>query len=266
MTPKQYIQQNMAIIVADDFAMSGGTDSAITELLFAKKLHFTSALVTSERFDDIDAKTLPQGVVGLHFDLTFGKAISIVGKSIITDENGNFDKSFAQIMLLCVIKKKQMQALISREVKAQLQKLHENFGEITHIDGHQHIHMNPLIFREIQKYAKEFGVPRIRFINEKILQKMAFFPSNFANSIKLILLRFLGFFCNYKSETYFVSILHTCKISKEILANYQVPKGFDNIEIMLHPSNSHLDFNTKNKEKSHLLSPFREIEKNSLEN
>ncbi len=266
MTPKQYIQQNRAIIVADDFAMSHGTDSAITELLFAKKLHFTSALVTSERFDAIDAKTLPQGVAGLHFDLTFGKAISIVGRSIITDENGNFNKSFAQIMLLCVIKKKQMQELISREVKAQLQKLHSKFGEITHIDGHQHIHMNPLIFREIQRFAIEFRVPRIRFINEAIFQKKAFSPANSVNLVKLILLRFLGFFCNYKSEIYFVSILHTCKISKEILAEYQVPKGFDGIEVMLHPSNSHMDFNTKNKEKPHLLSPFREIEKNSLEN
>ena len=214
MTPKQYIQQNRAIIVADDFAMSGGTDSAITELLLAKKLHFTSALVTTERFDAIDAKTLPKGVVGLHFDLTFGKAISIVGKSIITDENGNFDKSFAQIMLLCVIKKKQMQALISREVKAQLQKLYSKFGEISHIDGHQHIHMNPLIFMEVQKYAKELAVSRIRFINERIFQRRAFLPANFVNLIKLILLRFLGFFCNYQSKTYFVSILHTCKISK----------------------------------------------------
>ena len=266
MTPKQYIQQNRAIIVADDFVMSNGTDSAIIELLLAKKLHFTSALVTSERFNAVDKSQLPKGVVGLHFDLTFGKAVSIVGKSIITDENGNFDKSFAQIMLLCVIKKKEMQALISKEIKAQLQKLHEKFGEISHIDGHQHIHMNPLIFREVQKYAKELAVSRIRFINERIFQRRAFLPANFVNLIKLILLRFLGFFCNYQSKTYFVSILHTCKISKEILANYQVPKGFDDIEIMLHPSNSHLDFNTKSKEKSHLLSPFREIEKNSLEN
>ena len=266
MTPKEHIQQNRAIIIADDFAMSSGTDSAIVELLLAKKLHATSALVTSERFNAVDQSQLPQGVVGLHFDLTFGKAISIGGKSIITDENGNFNKSFTQIMLLCILKKKEMQALISKEVKAQLQKLHEKFGAISHIDGHQHIHMNPLIFREIQKYAKEFAVPRIRFINEKIFQRRAFLPSNFVNLIKLILLRTLGFFCNYRSKTYFVSILHTCKISKEILETYQVPKGFNGIEIMLHPSNSHLDFNTTNKEKPHLLSPFREIEKNSLEN
>jgi hypothetical protein len=109
----------------------------------------TSVLVTSERFDAIDKSQLPKGVIGLHFDLTFGKAISIGGKSIITDENGNFNKSFAQIMLLCVIKKKEMQALISKEIKAQLQKLKEMFGIISHIDGHQHIHMNPLIFREV---------------------------------------------------------------------------------------------------------------------
>ena len=266
MTPTQYIQQNRAIIVADDFAMSNGTDDAIAQMLSSKKLHATSALVTSERFDAINPSIVPDGVVGLHFDLTFGKAVSIVGKSVITDENGNFNKSFAQIMVLCLLKKKQMQALISSEIKAQLQKLQAKFGEISHIDGHQHVHMNPLIFKEVRRFASEFQVPRIRFINEKIFQMQALKPSNLVGIIKLMLLRTLGFFCDYKSKTYFVSIIHTCKISKDILETYQVPKGFDSIEIMLHPSNCELDFNTKNKEKTHLLSPFRKIEKNCLEN
>ena len=266
MTPKEYISQGKAIIIADDFGMSNGTDSAITELILAKKLHATSMLVTSDRFNDANPDLLPKCVVGLHFDLTFGKAISIEGKSIITDQSGNFNKSFAQIMLLCILKNKEMQALISKEVKAQLQKLHEKFGAISHIDGHQHIHMNPLIFKEIQRFATDFQVQRIRFINEKIFQLQAFNPSNFIGLIKLLLLRTLGLFCNYNSKIYFISILHTCKISNNILAKYQVPKGFDSIEIMLHPSNHELDFNTTNKEKTHLLSPFRKIEKNCLEN
>ncbi len=112
MTPKEYISQGKAIIIADDFCMSNGTDSAITELILAKKLHATSILVTSDRFNDANPDLLPKCVVGLHFDLTFGKAISIEGKSIITDQSGNFNKSFAQIMLLCILKNKEMQALI----------------------------------------------------------------------------------------------------------------------------------------------------------
>ena len=260
---RNFINKNNAIIIADDFAMSQGTDSAILEMLKEKKITATSVLVTSNRFGSVN---LPQNSAGLHLDFTFGKAISISGKSLITDSKGYFNKSFIQIMLLCFVRKNEMQALVENEIEAQILKLQSQYGNITHIDGHQHIHMNPLIFQFVKHFAEKYKIPRIRFVNEKIFQLNAVFPSNFLNFSKLLLLRTLSLFCNYKSDTYFISILHTCKISKQVLLNYKVPKKFQKIEVMLHPSNVFLDYNAHNKERKHLLSHFRTIEKKSLEN
>ncbi len=265
MTPKNYIEQGRAVIIADDFAMSQGTDSAIAKLLHEKKITATSVLVTSNRFDSNPAVELPENSVGLHLDFTFGKAVSIVGKSLMTDEIGNFNKSFVQIMLLCVYKKNEIKDLLSKEIDAQILKLKAKYGNIMHIDGHQHIHMNPLIFHEVKHLAEKHNIPRVRFINEKLFHLRMIFPSNWANTIKLLLLRTLGIFCRFKTDIYFVSILHTCKISKHILDSYQVPKQYQKVEIMLHPSEPSLDLHTQNKEKVHLLSKFRLIEKNSLE-
>lgn len=269
MTPSDYINNGKAIIIADDFAMSQGTDSAILELMSQGKVHFTSALVTSSRFKSVTVTDFLHDRVGLHLDFTFGKAISIRGKSMLTDESGNFKRSFMQIMFLCIFRKKTMQKLVACEIEAQILKLKEKFPNISHIDGHQHTHMNPLIFAEVQTLAKKYFIPRVRIINEKIFQLKSFHPTNCVNFAKLLLLRTLAFFCDikpdFKSKTYFVSILHTCKISKDILQKYQIPKKFDTIEIMLHPSDSSPDADL-NKEKKHLLSKFRLIEKNSLEN
>ena len=259
-----FIKKNQAIITADDFCISQGVDFTIIHLLENNRLTCASAMACSDRFIDsikvISEKSLNKKI-GLHLDFTYGKALSINGKSLITDKNSNFNKSFIGILFLCLFLKKQMSLLIESEIKAQVKLLQKYNGCINHIDGHQHIHMIPLIFKYVKKYKKLYSIPRIRFVNEAIFSKHLINIFNIKNIIKLILLRFLGYFNKYNSDTYFLSIYKTCQITDNFLQKYgNINKKYKYIELMLHPGNSMIDKNIKSKEKSQLTSKYRDIE------
>ena len=75
----KFIKQKKAIIVADDFTMSEGVDESISKLLEQNRIHYTSTLVTSDRFKNLisNAKQINniKSKIGLHLDFTFGKAV-----------------------------------------------------------------------------------------------------------------------------------------------------------------------------------------------
>jgi predicted glycoside hydrolase/deacetylase ChbG (UPF0249 family) len=256
-----FVTQGMAIVTTDDFSISDGVNNTTVELVKMDALNAVSSFVTTEKFSTSIIKLSNSKTnIGLHLDFTFGKAISIKGKSLITDEKGQFNKTFTQILFLSFFKPQRMKEIIQSEARAQILKLIEFIPKPTHIDGHQHIHTIPLISKTIQKLAKEHNISRIRTINEKILQWQVLNIFNIKNIIKLLLLRTLEIFNQHKSAVYFISIFHTCKINGDYLKNYNIPRGFDKIEIMLHVGNTEIDKNNTTKEKVHLQSKWRNIE------
>ena len=256
-----FVTQGMAIVTTDDFSISDGVNNTTVELVKMDALNAVSSFVTTEKFSTSIIKLSNSKTnIGLHLDFTFGKAISIKGKSLITDEKGQFNKTFTQILFLSFFKPQRMKEIIQSEARAQILKLIEFIPKPTHIDGHQHIHTIPLISKITQKLAKEHNISRIRTINEKILQWQVLNIFNIKNIIKLLLLRTLEIFNQHNSAVYFVSIFHTCKINMDYLKNYNIPRGFDKIEIMLHVGNTEIDKNNTTKEKLHLQSKWRNIE------
>ncbi|MEO0348317.1 MAG: ChbG/HpnK family deacetylase, partial [Pseudomonadota bacterium] len=143
-----YIRQKRAIITADDFAISEGVDQTIIKLMQVGKISRTSVLVTSSRAPSSVKQLLKitKNGIGLHLDFTFGRALSISGSSLLTDNNGNFNRGFGQILLLSLLFPVKMRQLVANEIKAQTIALKKMGANISHIDGHQHIHMIPLIF------------------------------------------------------------------------------------------------------------------------
>lgn len=257
------IEKKQALIIADDYKISKGVDLAIEDLFDKNKIDQASVFTTTDRFEKV--KEFNQSYkLGLHFDLTFGKAISIQGKSLITDENGYFNKNFIQILLFSLFYKRQMFHLIDQELKAQFEALKKKTNKVYHINGHQHIHTIPLIFKLALKLKEEKNIEHLRFINEKIISIHLLSIKNILNLVKLALLRFLNLFNSYKSDIYFVSIFYTCKISKHVLLKYKIPKEYKKIELMLHPGDSNIDTFIQNKEKKHLTSYYRDEERNCL--
>ena len=54
-----------------------------------------------------------------------------------------------------------------RELRAQIEKVMKTGLHVTHLNGHQHLHMWPRIFAIVERLAKEYGIPYIRRIDDR---------------------------------------------------------------------------------------------------
>jgi predicted glycoside hydrolase/deacetylase ChbG (UPF0249 family) len=54
-----------------------------------------------------------------------------------------------------------------REMRAQIEKVMKTGLRVTHLNGHQHLHMWPRIFAIVERLAKEYGIPYIRRIDDR---------------------------------------------------------------------------------------------------
>ena len=103
--------------------------------------------------------------VGLHVDLTQGHAISGARSARLADETGMFRLRASQLIRA----NRRDAALIDQiktEMRAQLARATDLGLTLTHVDSHQHVHMNPAIFAVLEQEASAFGVRRIRFSRE----------------------------------------------------------------------------------------------------
>lgn len=270
------INRDNIIITADDFGISPGVNQAILSL--ASRHALTNAsLIANGRFvqDAIDSanKNTPALKLGVHINLTTGKSV-LPAEQVpdIVNKQGYFKCGFIGLLfktLLCN-KKLSIHTQIRNEILAQINKLQSLGANITYIDGHHHIHMLPGIFRIVKEIAKEQNINRIRIVNENlfttILQTRNLRPLFSTGILKWLLLKAMAVINNYKTDTYFFSITHSCKITPKLLENISLPEKFKQMEIMLHPGNPDIDqSNIANIEYEipHLLSHYRNLESKS---
>jgi hypothetical protein len=258
-------------INADDFGISPGVNSAVETMFKKQKLDSASLIYGCGYFDEAIAiaKRNPNLKVGLHFNLSSGKSAFKHSKSaLLTNEDGDFKNGFLQLLLLSIFKKEQLLKEITQELEAQISAITNSGLKISHIDSHRHVHFIPQIFKSVVTIAKKHQVWRIRVINENLLTTWLIKnPKTFlfnGGIIKWLVLRFMGLWNGSKKipQSYFFSILHTCSISSDLIAKIKIPKGFSEVEIMVHPGDSGIDGGLKNLcESEHLLSPNRNIER-----
>ncbi len=257
----------MLIINADDFGISKGVNLAIIKMATENRLNsvsvFAKAKYTQEAINFCEQNK--QILAGLHFNLTTGK--SILGNNnlpLLTDKNGDFKMGFIALLVSVLFKPKILNE-IEKELVAQLETL-KNI-EISHIDGHRHVHFIPKIFNIVYKISKQRNIKRIRIINEGLFsfincKKLSFLFDG--GLIKLIILRLCGLFNgSYKIKApYMFSILYTGKITNDLIKNINsLPKNFDSIEIMIHPGTPEIDKNEHLEyEKEALLCKYRDKE------
>ena len=103
--------------------------------------------------------------VGIHLNIVRGKPVSKPEEvSSLLNKNGNFLTiyPFVRKFILGKIEVEQ----IEKEFRAQIEKVFDEGIEITHFDSEKHVHSIPKIMRVVIKFAKEYKIPKIRFINE----------------------------------------------------------------------------------------------------
>lgn len=257
------------LIIADDFGMSKGINTAILELCNQKLLNGVSVMVTGSFYQNDLANLKKQKrnniKLGLHLDLTFGTGQYKVRNGLIVNDKGIFKNSFLKIFLLSIFRKKTLLLILYREINQQLKILSNDIGDIDYIDGHQHIHTIPLIFQITKKLAKKYQVPRLRIINENFFSSVDFrnFPSPIS-LIKFVVLKLFYLINHTKTKFYFYSIFYSCRIdAKAVKKISKLPA--ENIEIMVHPGYSEIDLTDKhNREYQHITSKYRDIERRQI--
>lgn len=56
---------------------------------------------------------------------------------------------------------------VEPELRAQIEKVLATGLRVTHLNGHQHLHMLPRIRRVVERLAKEYGIGYVRVVNDR---------------------------------------------------------------------------------------------------
>ena len=210
------------IINADDLGFSVGVNQAILKANTEGYLTHASLMANTEYFQDA-IQLIPNFKnlrIGVHVTLTCGKALyekNVLGK------NGLLDWTFVKLLFLR--KTSKVLESLENEIENQILKIKENGIEISHIDGHEHIHIIPSINKIVRRLAKKHQIPRIREINENFFESLKFNEFN-----------------KNENEIGFYSMLNTCDIRAGNLFRFlRESKSYQTVEIMLHPSITGLD-------------------------
>jgi chitin disaccharide deacetylase len=162
--------QKFAIINGDDFGFSHGVNQAIIKAHKEGVLTSTSLMVTGEAFDEaVDlAHAHPTLAVGLHLVLVCGRA-ALPPSQIphLVDSTGNFPYSAATSGLRYQFIQATHEEL-RQEIRAQLEKFRSSGLRLSHVDGHLHMHVHPVVLRMLIDLADEFGIRVIRLPHEEL--------------------------------------------------------------------------------------------------
>ena len=260
------------IFNADDFGISHGVNTAIEKAYRDGILNSASLMVNQKYADEAVsmARKMPHLEMGLHLNLT-NETPAADAKMIplLVDQNGKLKNGFLRLFLLSLLRPQKFSRQAEIEIRAQVRKYLQTELPLQHIDGHRHVQMIPAIFRIVRKIQQEMSVPRVRIMNENLWntirqnkQKSWLFDGGL---IKYILLRLLCWWNGYRSDVYFYTILFTCKISKAQFCHVKIPKGYNSVEIMIHPGMPEIDALTpQDVWDKNVLSPYRTLELETL--
>ncbi len=240
------------IFNADDFGISAGVNQAIYKAHTEGVLNSTSIMITLKYVSDALnlAKKMPNLNIGLHANLTNESSIlSPTEIPLLVDENGKFKHGFVNLAILSVLHPRELKRQAKAEIKAQIDKALSCGIKLSHLDSHRHIHMIPSIFKAFMELCQEYNIPRLRFVNENPLLTIKSTQSKEwltdGGLIKNLVLTSCAIanriLWKYKSDTYFYSIVNTCKITRDKLKNIKIPAQYKAVEVGIHPGMPEID-------------------------
>jgi hopanoid biosynthesis associated protein HpnK len=158
------------IVNGDDFGRSRGVNRAIIEAHEGGILTSASLMVTGAACEEAIAiaKSHPHLAVGLHLVLVCGKSV-LPPRQIphLVDASGSFPDDPVQAGLCYQFNKAAKQEL-QREIRAQLERFRQTGLPLSHVDGHLHLHVHPVVLRILVELAQEFDIQFIRLPYEEL--------------------------------------------------------------------------------------------------
>ena len=162
-------RQRRLIINADDFGVSEEVNEAVIRAYKEGVLTSASLMVTGAAFEQAVrlAKENPGLAVGIHL-------VTVVGKSVLSHSEiphlVNRERSFSNNPTAAGLKyyfSPSARRELRRELAAQFEKFHSTGLPLSHIDGHLHLHVHPVIFKAALDLGAKYGTRRMRVPEEE---------------------------------------------------------------------------------------------------
>ncbi len=180
------MKERHLIVTGDDFGISAEVNRAIIQAHEEGILTSASLMVTGEAFDEAVAlaQSHPRLGVGLHLVVVSGTAVLPPEKiPHIVDQKGCFPSDPVAAGLKYHFNKQARQEL-QMEIRAQLEKFQKTGLSLSHVDGHQHMHMPPVVLRILIGLAAEFKIKAIRLPHEELSVTLKIDRTRFAEKVK----------------------------------------------------------------------------------
>lgn len=176
------------ILCADDYGLNAAVSQGIVNLLQRQRLSAVSCMTNAPLWPEHAPWLKPfQAKVdlGLHFNLTEGKALS----SLYKKTHGEEFYPHSRLILQAFLRKLEPQAL-EQECEAQLNKFVSEMGFFPKfIDGHQHIHQLPQIRDAILKVYQKHLASKGAYLRS-VLNSVK--PQDFRGLLKQIIIYLCG--------------------------------------------------------------------------
>ncbi|MFM7571781.1 MAG: hopanoid biosynthesis-associated protein HpnK [Snowella sp.] len=169
------------IINGDDFGFSSSVNHAIIESHEQGILTSTSLMVSGQACTEAVnlAKNHPDLGVGLHLVLVCGQSVLPYEKiPHLVDRDGNFLDDPVKAGLIYQFNREARKEL-ALEIRAQLEKFQETGLPMSHLDGHLHLHVHPVVLGIIKDLAAEFALKVLRLPFEELNFTLAIDRSHF---------------------------------------------------------------------------------------
>ena len=266
------------IVNIDDFGVSPGVNRAVMAAYQAGRCDSASLVINAAYSEQ--ALALARGhpglKVGLHLNLTAQmgqRPVAPPGQvPLLTDSEGRLKHGFLGLLTLALLRSKDLRPQAETEMRAQIELALERGLKPAHLDSHRHVHMIPLFFETALKLKREYGLGRLRSVNENLWATRAGAGLGRAwldgGLIKYLVLKACGRFHSEESGVYFYSILHSTRLFGRNIGRVLVPAGYLLVELCSHPSllEEDLKINAPALAAYKLFSPDRQKEFEALMN
>lgn len=202
------------IVNADDFGLSPAINYGIVDAHRHGVVTSTTAMLNAPAIEHAAqlSSDFPHLGVGLHFVLSYGRALTPLSTLAREGRLGKWVWEVAQ-----------QGRLDEREVAAELEAQYQRFlllfgRKPTHIDSHHHVHLIPLVWAQVARFASEKDLP-VR-VDRPMLQQQGISPLSARGTAGFE----RDFYGDNVTADYFVQALEASSA-----------QGESSLEIMCHP-------------------------------
>jgi predicted glycoside hydrolase/deacetylase ChbG (UPF0249 family) len=158
------------VVNADDLGADEGRNRGIFEAVEKGSVTGVSILVNGPALEDALAEIRRLGETrvscGIHLNLSEGEPLS-GGLRRLTGPEGKFLGKVAAQRLLMRQGDAELEREVEKEVNEQIRRLHGAGVTVSHLNGHQHVHVFPAVVRTAMKAAVDHCIRWIRIPDEE---------------------------------------------------------------------------------------------------